>query len=160
MNKDISSQELIPNNHCFGCGSTNSQGLQIHSYWLNENESHCSFTPMLHHCAGPTHILNGGIISTVIDCHCVCTAIAKGYQLQGREIGQGEAIWFATGKLEVSYLKPVPIDSPIELIAKIDSATANKIMLTCSVYSDSDLCCKSTVVAVKVPNSWLNGSAK
>ena len=65
-------QEQIPNNHCFGCGPQNRQGLKIQSYWSGENQSVCDFTPLPHHSAGPLHFLNGGIISTIIDCHCVC----------------------------------------------------------------------------------------
>ena len=95
-------QEQIPNNHCFGCGPQNHQGLKIQSYWNGENQSVCDFTPLPHHSAGPLHFLNGGIISTIIDCHCVCTAIAKGYLMRDREIGQGELVWFATGNLEVN----------------------------------------------------------
>jgi len=43
---------------CWGCGSQNEQGLQTKSYqaWLG--------------------IVNGGILATILDCHCTCTAIA------------------------------------------------------------------------------------
>ncbi|GLT19179.1 thioesterase [Vibrio zhanjiangensis] len=147
-------QEQIPNNHCFGCGPLNEQGLNIHSYWNGENESVCSFNPLPHHSAGPLHFLNGGIISTIIDCHCVCTAIAKGYLMRDREIGVGEAVWFATGSLEVKFLKPVPIDNKVELIASISEAKENKIILSCDLFSADSLCCQSTVTAVKVPSQW------
>lgn len=86
----------------------------------------------------------------------ICTAIAKGYQLQGREIGTGEAVWYATGKLEVSYLKPVRIDQDVQLIATIESVISNKMTLSCELFSGDDLCCTSQVVAVKVPNSWFS----
>ncbi|MEI8599212.1 PaaI family thioesterase [Vibrio sp. M60_M31a] len=107
--------------------------------------------------AGPTQFLNGGIISTVIDCHCICTAIAKGYQLQGREIGSGEAVWYATGKLEVNYLKPVPIDKDVELVAIVEEINGNKMTVNCELFSDGVLCCTAKVVAVQVPNSWFSG---
>src|SRR5690606_24999567 len=99
-------QDRISGNHCYGCGPDNAGGLRIKSYWSGDNESVCHFTPLPHHSAGPAHYVNGGIIATLIDCHCVCTAIAKGYRLAGREVGQGEAIWFATGRLEVDYKYP------------------------------------------------------
>jgi len=61
-------QELIQGNHCWGCGTLNPRGLQIKSYWSGE-ESVCKFQPQAHHMAGPPHVLNGGIIATVINCH-------------------------------------------------------------------------------------------
>jgi len=154
MTKNIKFQDLIPNNHCFGCGKENQDGLQIKSYWVGENESECVFSPSSHHSAGPMHYLNGGVISTIIDCHCVCTAIAKGYQMHGRDIGQGEMIWFATGKLEVSFLKPVSIDKKVVLKATIIEAKETKITLQCQLISNHEVCAESHVIAVKVPNTW------
>lgn len=158
MQRGKAFQDLIPNNHCFGCGPNNISGLQIKSHWTEEDKSACTFVPSSHHCAGPTQFLNGGIISTIIDCHCICTAIAKGYQLQGQEIGSGEAVWYATGKLEVNYLKPVRIDTEVELVAVIESVNENKMTVSCELYSGDELCCTSQVIAVKVPNSWFSSN--
>ena len=154
MIEGISFQDQIPNNHCFGCGTKNPDGLQIKSYWRSEDEAVCTFTPLAHHCAGPTHYMNGGIISTLIDCHSVCTAIAKGYQMAGRRIGEGETIWYVTGKLEVSYIRPVPIDQDVELIARIETAKEKKITLSCELSSEGDVCAQSQIIAVRVPGSW------
>lgn len=154
MNTPHMFQDSIPHNHCYGCGPLNEHGLKIKSYWVGNNESECVFSPSAHHSAGPTHYLNGGVISTIIDCHCVCTAIAKGYQMQGRDIGQGEAIWFATGKLEVSFFKPVPIDKEVVLKATIIETKETKITLQCQLVSNSEVCVESHVIAVKVPNTW------
>lgn len=151
-------QDQIPNNHCYGCGTLNEQGLQIKSYWQSNSEANCSFTPSHHHCAGPTHFLNGGIISTIIDCHCVCMAIAKGYELQGQKVGIGDPVWYATGSLEVSFLKPVSIHHPVQLVARVLEASEKKITLECELYSQSQVCCRANVVAVRVPNSWFESS--
>jgi acyl-coenzyme A thioesterase PaaI-like protein len=154
MNEKVAFQDQIPNNHCFGCGPNNSQGLQIKSYWVNENESICHFIPSPHHSAGPTKLLNGGIISTIIDCHSVCTAIAKGYQLAGRDIGIGETIWFATGKLEIAFNRPVVIDKEVTLNASIVMAKEKNISLICKLSSEGKVCAESNVIAVRVPNAW------
>lgn len=158
MKNQTAFQDQIPNNHCFGCGAANDGGLQIKSFWRNQNESVCSFVPAQHHCAGPTQILNGGIISTIIDCHCVCTAIAKAYDLENRAIGTGEPIWFATGNLQVAFRKPVSISHDVELVANISDITDNRMTLDCELYSNGKLCCTSTVLAVKVPNNWSESS--
>jgi len=154
MDKKIAFQDQIPNNHCFGCGPENSNGLQIKSYWVSENESICTFIPSPHHSAGPARYLNGGIISTIIDCHCICTAIAKSYHSSGREIGTGENIWFATGKLEVTFSKPAAIDREVVINAKILDEKESKITLDCQLFSEGIVCSESHVVAVRVPNSW------
>jgi hypothetical protein len=94
-NEQKAFQELIQGNHCFGCGNLNKHGLQIRSYWDGE-ETVCNWKPREYHMAGPAHVLNGGIIATLIDCHSICTAIAAAYRNEGREIGSGERIWYAT----------------------------------------------------------------
>ena len=154
MNNDTAFQDQIPGNHCFGCGPDNANGLQLKSYWLNESESVCRFMPSSHQCAAPTTFLNGGIIATIIDCHCVCTAIAKSYIDAGLAIGSGEKIWFATGKLEVSYSRPVAIDREVELVANIVEAKEKKVTLTCTLSSGGEICAESEVVAVRVPGGW------
>jgi len=156
MKQQIAIQDQIPNNHCYGCGTRNELGLQIKSYWQSDVEATCEFEPSLHHCAGPTHFLNGGIISTIIDCHCVCMAIAKGYQVRGQEVGIGEPVWFATGNLNVSFLKPVSISSAVILTARVVEIFDKKIVLECELLSNGELCCRAEVIAVKVPNVWFN----
>lgn len=151
-------QDRIPGNRCYGCGPLNEQGLQIKSYWEGENESICRFAPSPHHAAGPLHFLNGGIIATIIDCHCVCTAIAWAYRAAGREIGAGETIWYATAALEVSYKRPVRIDREILLKAKVLGTGDKKVVLNCLLYSplqEEPPCAEARVVAVRTPLSWL-----
>lgn len=155
-NPNIAIQDQIPHNHCYGCGNENPKGLHIKSFWMDENVAYCDFRPQPHHCAGPTHFVNGGIISTIIDCHCVCMAISKGYQLQGRETGEGEHIWFATGNLNVSFLKPVPIDTAVTLRAEVIEASEKKMKIVCELFSNEAICCRAEVIAVKVPNEWFH----
>lgn len=147
-------QDLIPHNHCFGCGPHNAQGLRIKSFWSGEDETHCTFTPLPHHCAGPTQYLNGGIIATVIDCHTICTAIADGYRQAGREAGSGDPIWYVTGRLDVQYKAPTPIEQPVTLVARIVERKEKKTVLHCTLHSDERLCASAEVVAVRVPAGW------
>ncbi|WP_251359838.1 PaaI family thioesterase [Kangiella sp. TOML190] len=154
-------QQQMPNNHCFGCGTLNEQGLGIKSYWVEGKEgeeSVCEFMPQAHHNAGPEHVLNGGIISTIIDCHCVCTAFAKAYAMDGRPIGDtqnGDFLWFATGTLEVRFNRPVAIDQPVILRAKIIQAKPKKITLECTLESEGEICNEAKLIAVKVPKEFL-----
>jgi acyl-coenzyme A thioesterase PaaI-like protein len=133
-------QDLIPDNRCYGCGPQNHSGLRIKSFWEGE-ESVCVY-------------LNGGIIATLIDCHSVCTAIAHAYRLEGRAIGSDPHIWCVTANLNITYLRPTPLDAPVTLRARVTDAGPKKTMLQCRLYSNSDECARGEVVAVRVPDSW------
>ena len=147
----------MADNNCWGCGAENGTGLQIKSFWDGE-ETTCRFQPQKHHMAGPTHVLNGGIISTVIDCHCICTSVAAAYRAEGREIGQGEGIWYATGLLNVSFKRPTPIDRPVDLRAVVTDMNERRTKLSCTLSSDGQECAVAEVVAVRVQPAWLDPS--
>ncbi len=146
-------QEQLSENHCWGCGVLNGYGLQIKSYWAGD-EAVCSWHPKPYHMAGPKHVLNGGIIATVIDCHCICTAIAAAYRAEGRAIGTEPAIWYATGSLQVTYLRPTPIDRRLDLRAQIKEMKERKTTLICSLFADGNESVRGEVVAVRVPPVW------
>lgn len=149
----IAIQDRLPDNHCYGCGSENDRGLQIKSYWDGE-ESICDYIPRPEQCAGPTQFLYGGTIASLIDCHCVGTAIAHQYELEGREVGEGDPIWCVTGRLEVSYLAPTAIDKPVQLRATIVESAGKKTTLKCTLVSAGQAVAEGTVIAIRVPASW------
>lgn len=146
-------QDQIPGNHCYGCGPHNAQGLRIKSYW-DGDEAVATFVPQPFHMAGPTHVLNGGIIGTVIDCHCICTAFADAYRREGRAIGSVPQLWYATASMKVDYLRPTPIDRPLTLRAKVVEAGPKKSRITCALYADGAECAHGEVLAIRVPDGW------
>ena len=146
-------QDLIPDNLCFGCGPENLHGLRIKSFW-NGDAAVCTYHPEQYHMAGPPQYLNGGIIATLIDCHCICTAIAHLYKTEGRTIGSEPNIWCATGKLEVRYLCPTPIDRPVNLRARIAEVSPRKVVLQCTLSSGGQPTAEAEVVAVRVSDAW------
>ena len=75
-------QDQLHDNFCWGCGADNPDGLQLKSSW-DGTVATATWTPDAVHAAGPRHLLNGGIIATVLDCHGVCTAIADAYEREG-----------------------------------------------------------------------------
>ena len=147
-------QDLIPNNFCFGCGPQNVEGLRIKSHWAGEDAAVATFCPAPHHNAGAVQFTNGGIIATLIDCHCVCTAAAEAYRREGREIGSDPEIWYVTGQLNITYLKPTPLNAPIEAHATVASLGPKKTKLICSVRSNGVECATAEVIAIRVPSSW------
>ncbi len=153
-------QDHMPHNKCFGCGPANPDGLRIKSYWAGD-ETVCLWKPRPFHKAGPDHLLNGGIICTVIDCHSICTAIADAYRREGRSMDSDPLIWYVTASLSVSYASPVRIDVPLELRASVRSVEGRKTVVGCVLVQDGEVRCKGEVLAVRVsPESWfaLSGS--
>lgn len=114
------------------------------------------FTPEPSHCAGPKHFVNGGILATVIDCHCVCTAAAQAYRDSGREIGSEPHLHYATARLELTYLRPTPIDAELELTARIIDRTERTYVLSCELNAGGKTRVTATLEAIQVPESWMH----
>ena len=149
-------QDKLFGNNCYGCGAWNTKGLQIKSFW-EKDEAVCIFDPKPHHAAMPPDVMNGGTISTIIDCHCVCSSIAEAYKREGREIGEGDPIWFATGYLKIDFKKPTRIDGKVTVRAKV-SEKKNKTTLFIAKFFDKDnqLTCEGEVLSVRVSKKWTN----
>ena len=146
-------QDSIPHNHCYGCGADNPDGMQIKSHW-DGKESTCTYMPRPEQCAGPKQYLYGGTIASVIDCHCVGTAIANYYERDGFAVGEGPPIWCVTGSLNVKYIKPTAIDQPVELRARVVECTDKKAVIECTLSSSGTVTAEGQVIAIRVPPSW------
>jgi acyl-coenzyme A thioesterase PaaI-like protein len=146
-------QDSIPHNHCWGCGTLNPRGLHVKSY-VEGDETVCRFQPWPEHMAGPTHVVNGGIIAAVIDCHTICTAIADVYRAAGLPIGAEPLRWAVTASLKIDYLAPTPIGEPMELRARVREVKGRKRVVECTVRSGGRECARAEVVAVEVPAAW------
>jgi acyl-coenzyme A thioesterase PaaI-like protein len=135
---------------CYGCGRLNEHSLKIKSYW-DENESVCRFHPKPYHTAIPGFVY-GGLIASVIDCHAIGTAAAATYRHEGRQIGTEPKLRYLTASLHVDYLKPTPIDAPMELRAKVKAINTRKVVVSVTLTSKGQICAQGEVVAVRVPD--------
>jgi len=131
--------------HCWGCGKNNEHGLQIKSCWI-EDETICVWQPKQYHVA-MAGILHGGIIATVMDCHCGVTANTWAL----RHLGES-AKPYLTGSFEIKYLRPASIEKPILLRARVNEMKGRKITVTCSLFSEGieEECTHMEFVAVSV----------
>lgn len=144
----ISLQEQNQLQQCFGCGTQNVNGLHIQSFWQGD-ESVSSFQAQSYHHGGKPNIVYGGLIASLIDCHCVNTAISNAYKIENRAPGSHPILIYLTAQLNVTYLKPVPLDKPIQLKAKIHSIDGRKTWVDCLVLSENDICATGKVLAVR-----------
>lgn len=139
--------------HCYGCGSLNHDGLQIKSFWEGE-ESVCRFTPDPKHIALPGFVY-GGLIASLVDCHCVGTAAAALYKNENREMETQPPIRCVTASLKVDYLAPTPMGVELEIRGKVLEVTDKKAVIDARVMAGETLCAKGNVVAVKMPDSMI-----
>jgi acyl-coenzyme A thioesterase PaaI-like protein len=150
-------QDDLHDNFCWGCGADNPDGLQLKSHRDGERVV-ATFTPHPEHAAGPRHVVNGGIIATVLDCHGVCTAIADAYEREGRAVGSAPDIWFATASMTVQYLRPTPLGVPLHLEAKVAHRDGRRTRVECALSAGGKDRARAVVEAVRVPPEWRHGA--
>ncbi len=136
--------------YCYGCGPKNPHGLHISSFW-DGDEAIATFHPQEFHLAFPGYVY-GGLIASLIDCHCVGTAAAAAYKEDGRELGTLPAFRYVTGSLQVDYLKPTPLGPPIEIRATVSEIKGRKTIVLAKVLIDNTVTAKGRVVAVRMPD--------
>jgi acyl-coenzyme A thioesterase PaaI-like protein len=135
--------------HCHGCGADNEKGLQLKSYWEGD-DAVASWCAQPHHCGGTRENLNGGIIASLIDCHSLNLAIARAYRAEQRPIGSLPRIGYVTAKLNISYLKPTPIETPIELRARITKLDGRKAWVSCTLSAGGEVRATGEVLGMRV----------
>ena len=148
-------QDFYPDDlsHCYGCGRLNEHGLQIKSRWEGD-EAVCTYTPRPYHTAIPGYVY-GGLIASLIDCHSTGTASAAAYREAGREMGTAPALRFLTAALHVNYLKPTPIDMPLEIRASVKEVKGRKVVIASRLMAAGEVCATGEVVAVQVPEDLM-----
>jgi len=150
-------QDYYPDDlsYCYGCGRLNEQGFHIKSYWDGE-ETVCIFEPKSYHIAIPGYVY-GGLVASLIDCHCTGTAAAASYRAEGRVIGTTPALRFVTASLHVDYLRPIPLGVPLEVRGTIKELKGRKVIVSARVEVGGEVFASGEVVAVKLPDSFKPG---
>lgn len=152
MSDSIPLQDRIhkdnPIRGCFGCGADNHGGLRIKSH-VEGDEVVTRWRAEPHHQAYPGY-LNGGIASTLIDCHAAWTAAVFEARDRGADLGASAdslpAGW--TKALNVEFLKPTPLDAEIVLRGKVVEKGTRSRTVDCSIYVGDDECVRGRVVMV------------
>lgn len=152
MIDDIPLQDQIHKNNpirnCYGCGADNEHGLQIKSF-TDGDEVIAHWKPQENYCAYPG-FLNGGIASTLIDCHAAWAAFALECREQGlNPQASPEALpagWTKT--LKVEFLRPTPIAKELELRAKVVKKGTTSRTVECSLFADGNECVRGEAVIV------------
>jgi acyl-coenzyme A thioesterase PaaI-like protein len=151
-------QDYYPDqlSYCYGCGRLNEHGLQIKSYWDGE-ETVCIFQPKPYHIAIPGYVY-GGLIASLIDCHCTGTASAAAYRAEGRAMDTEPPLRFLTASLHVDYVRPTPLGVPLEIRARVREIKGRKVVIAATLSAQGEVCARGEVVAVQMPDRLLPGS--
>ncbi len=103
----------IPVNRCFACGQDNAQGMHL-KFHLDEarRRSYCRFRLPRKYQGPPGHA-HGGIIATILD-----EAMGKVNKLR--------SVIALTKQMEIEYLKPVPLETPLFVEGREKSVRGRK----------------------------------
>ena len=113
----------------------------------------CEWQPEKHH-EGWADLTCGGVIATLVDCHCIATSMATALKNEGRALGSEPHYIFATGSLNVTFLKPSSVNKPIRLEAKVAKMKNDKkYTVECDVFVDGEKTAQAEVVTLLVYRS-------
>jgi acyl-coenzyme A thioesterase PaaI-like protein len=138
-------ETYAPNMKCFGCGPANEIGLHVRSF-ANGDEVVADWRPATEYEAFPG-MLSGGIIGTLLDCHCNWTAA---HHLMKRN-NLDKPPCTVTADYTISLKRPTPTDEPVHLVARVVESTDDRAIVEAELTAHDKVTatCRGTFVAVK-----------
>ncbi len=118
---------------CFGCGPANPAGLHLRSYAAAGGVM-ATFVPRPEHDNG-LGFVNGGILSTVLDCHTAAVVVTEAEQ-RGLHDASRAALPYVTAAFDVRFLRPTPLGPPLELWASAETITEAEMLVLGEVRHD------------------------
>lgn len=86
----------LEGHYCFACGTANPIGLDLHFY--RSGDRICTDITLGRYHVGWQNMVHGGIISTLLD------------EVMSWTIIYNKRVFFVTRKMEIKYIRPVPIN--------------------------------------------------
>jgi acyl-coenzyme A thioesterase PaaI-like protein len=126
-------ESLYPELTCFGCGHANPDGFHLRSFRAGDLTV-AEFTPRPEHDNG-SGFLNGGIITTVLDCHGAAVVMWEAAQRGWRPV-TGTLLPFITAGFDVRFLRPTPLGPPVQLVASPVRVGEDEIVVDAALEHD------------------------
>jgi acyl-coenzyme A thioesterase PaaI-like protein len=125
--------------HCFGCGRLNPHGLRLTFYQGDAGSLWAPWTPDQKH-EGYTGIAHGGVITAVLDEVMAWTVYAK-------------EIWAVTGKINVTFRKPVVMGVPARATGRIVADRGRVLEMAAELHRTEDelLLAEAIATFIRVP---------
>lgn len=144
MNDRSLQEKYAPNNACWGCGPANTEGLRIRSFPDGETVI-AEWKPEPKYEAFPG-VLNGGIIGSLLDCHCNWTAA---YFFM-KQAGEDHPPCTVTADYAIKLLRPTPTGGLVHLSAKVIESEGARATIEGTLSAGGKVCatCRGTFVAV------------
>jgi acyl-coenzyme A thioesterase PaaI-like protein len=138
-------EQYAPRNACFGCGPANPEGLHIRSF-ARGDEVVAEWMPEKKYEAF-AGVLNGGIIGSLLDCHCNWTAA---YHLM-KQAQADQIPCTVTAEYSIKLLRPTPTSSPVFLSAKVVDSAGDRATVEGTLSGGGKVCatCRGLFVAVR-----------
>jgi acyl-coenzyme A thioesterase PaaI-like protein len=124
--------------HCFTCGPTHPTGLHMQVLAGEGVSVRASFTVSDDHQGAPG-LAHGGILASAVD----ETFGAIGWLLR---------VPMVTARLETSFVRPVPVGSVLQMVARCDGISHRRVYLSAEgTLGDGEVAIRSRAVFVQVP---------
>ena len=124
MNKERVEIEKLQGRYCFACGTANPIGLNLQFY--RSGDSVCSDITLGKYHEGWQNMAHGGIISTLLD------------EVMSWTIIYFKKIFFVTRKMEVKYVNPVLVGTPLTVRGMLrDESELPKITARAEIRDDT-----------------------
>lgn len=105
---------------CFACGRDNPIGLHLDDFSLNGPRVSARFTPRPEY-RGAGRTLHGGIAATALDEMLVWAGILT------------EGVLTVTGTMDIRFRRPVHVDDPISVSARVDDRSGRRLQISGSL---------------------------
>jgi acyl-coenzyme A thioesterase PaaI-like protein len=138
-------ETYAPHNACFGCGPSNEKGLKVRSFEEGANVV-ATWKPQPHHEAFPG-VLNGGIIGSLLDCHCNWTAAI--HLMRSRGLSSPPCT--VTADYAIVLKRPCPTDGELAITAHVTKTDGDKVTVEGELSAGGKVraTCTGTFVAVQ-----------
>jgi acyl-coenzyme A thioesterase PaaI-like protein len=139
-------ERFAPSLRCFGCGPANPEGLHVRSFERPDGSLVAAWRPGPHHEAFPG-VLNGGIIGTLLDCHCNwAAAIALMHRA-----GADRPPCTVTAEYTIRMKQPTPTAGEVQLVARVVEIGERSATIEGEISAGGEVTatCRGVFVAVK-----------
>ena len=75
-------------------------------------------------------------------------------------MGTEPSLRFVTASLRVDYLRPTPLRGPLEVRGTVQEIRERKVVVSVTVAAQGEVCARGEVVAVLMPESFLEEHAR
>lgn len=151
--------QVAPDGICFGCGSSNHQGLHLKSYWDTDEKHVIAKMQPRDMFTGWPGLVYGGYLAMLIDCHSNWTVMANHYRQEGRQPGSLPKIDCVTANLNISYRRPTPMGVELSLRAWVEGEVGRKTRVICEIWAGDTLTVVADSIFVRVDTAMLKEQA-